>query len=170
MKIVINPKNLVVDSRFAVFRKVRAVIENGDGEFAISIEGSKCIFPGGKCMPLEREEVAIKRELREELGIDVTNDLEKRIVIETIYDDYYDFRTKKYGPRHTITAYYYGKIDSFIDPGKMALTEDEKNENFKSFFVSKEKLIQMIMTDHSNAFNGKYFDDENKIVLENIIC
>ncbi len=169
MKIVINPKNLVVDSSFTVFRKVRAVIENTKGEFAISTEGLKCIFPGGKCMPLESEEVAIKRELREELGIEVTNDLEKRIVIETIYDDYYDFRTKQYGPRYTITTYYYGKTDSSINPCKMALTEEEKNENFKSSFVSKDKLIQMIMTDHSKAFNGKYFDDENKIVLENII-
>lgn len=169
MKIVMNPKNLIVDSTFPIFRKVRAVIENNEGKFAISVESGKCIFPGGKCEPGESEDSAIRRELLEELGIKFSNELEKKLVIETIYDDYYDFRTGKYGPRYTVTAYYYGKTSDEINIDNMRLTDDEINQDFKSFFISKEELIHMIMSDHSYASNGKYFDDENKIVLENII-
>lgn len=48
MKIVINPDNIIVDETFQVFHKVRAVVENDKGEIAISSEGGKYIFPGGK--------------------------------------------------------------------------------------------------------------------------
>ena len=51
----------------------------------------------------------------------------------------------------------------------MNLTKDEINQKFKCFFVPKDELIQMINIDHSLAFNGKYFDLENKIVMDNII-
>ena len=49
MKIVLNPKNLIPDNTWQTFRKVRAVIENEEGCFAISHESGKYIFPGGKC-------------------------------------------------------------------------------------------------------------------------
>lgn len=42
-------------------------------------------------------------------------------------------------------------------------------KNLSVFFVSKDELIKMINIDHSLAFNGKYFDLENKIVMDNII-
>ena len=48
MKITINPDNLICDENFQVFHKVRAIIENESGEFIISNEGGKCIFPGGR--------------------------------------------------------------------------------------------------------------------------
>lgn len=170
MKIVINPNNLFVDDTWQVFYKVRAVIKNKDGKYAISTESDKCIFPGGKCENDETTLSAIKRELFEELGIEFLDfQLEEKFVLEALYDDYYDFRVKKYIPRCTITTYYYGETDNNIDDSKMNLTANEISQNFNISFVSKDELIRMINVDHSNAFNGKCFDEENKIVLENII-
>lgn len=170
MKVIINPKKLVVDDTWQIFYKVRAVIKNDEGKYAISTEAGKCIFPGGKCESAEDELIAIKRELYEELGIKFDDSqLKEMFVLEAFYDDYYDFRIKQYGPRCTITKYFYGETEQNIDYSKMNLTEDELSQKFKSSFVSFDELIKMIKTDHSGAFNGNCFDEENKIVLENII-
>ena len=113
---------------------------------------------------------AIKRELLEEMGINFSDhELLKKFVLETIYDDYYDFRVRGYRARCTITTYFYGETKQDIDTSRMNLTMEEINEEFKISFVSKEDLIKIINTDHSSAFNGRYFDEENKIVYENII-
>lgn len=63
-KIILNDKNLVPDSSWLNFRKVRAIIENKEGKIVISKEGGVYIFPGGKCDGDEKEEVAIKREIK----------------------------------------------------------------------------------------------------------
>lgn len=170
MKIVINPKNLSVTDEWQTYYKVRAVIKNKNGEYAISTESGKCIFPGGKCELEEKPIIAIKRELFEELGIEfLDGQLKEVFVLEAYYDDYYDFRIKKCVPRYIKTVYFYGETSDDINFLKMNLTKDEIEQKFRCFFVSKEKLIQMINVDHCLAFNGKYFDFENKIVMENII-
>lgn len=170
MKIVINPKELVVDDSFQIFHKVRAVIKNDEGKYAITTESGKCIFPGGKLENDEDVFTAIKRELLEELGIEfLDSEIKKEFVLETLYDDYYDFRIKKYIPRYTVTTYFYIETNKEINLGRMNLTSDEINQEFKIFFVSKDELIKMINEDHSMAFNGKYFDLENKIVFDKIL-
>ena len=87
MKIVINPKDLVVDDSFQVFHKVRAVIKNDEGKYAITTESGKCIFPGGKLENDEDVFTAIKRELLEELGIEfLDSEIKREFVLETLYD------------------------------------------------------------------------------------
>ena len=170
MKIVINPKELVVDDSFQVFHKVRAVIKNDEGKYAITTESGKCIFPGGKLENDEDVISAIKRELLEELGIEfIDSEIKEEFVLETLYDDYYDFRIKKYNPRYTVTTYFYIETSKEINLTRMNLTSYEIKQEFKIFFVSKDELIKMINEDHSMAFNGKYFDLENKIVFDRIL-
>ena len=170
MKIVINPKELVVDDSFQVFHKVRAVIKNDEGKYAITTESGKCIFPGGKLENNEDVFTAIKRELLEELGIEfLDSEIKREFVLETLYDDYYDFRIKKYIPRYTVTTYFYIETSKEINLTRMNLTSDEINQEFKIFFASKDELFKMINEDHSMAFNGKYFDLENKIVFDKIL-
>lgn len=169
MKILINPKNLMPNESWQMFRKVRAVIENEYGCFAISVEGGKCIFPGGKCNQGENELLAIQREIKEETGIDFhISDFHKVLELETIYDDAIDYRTNLIMPRHTITTYYYVKTCEKINKEKMNLTEGEKKENFKVSFVDRETLFKMLLEDHSNAMNEKIFDEENQIVMNYI--
>ena len=167
MKIMINPNNLTVDDSFQIFHKVRAIIENDSGEFIISFEAGKCIFPGGKRENGETDLEAIQREIKEETGISISkDDFKELLTLETIYNNYYDYRTDLIKSRYTSTVYYYARTSEKINNKKTSLTNVEIEQNYKAFYVNKNKLIEMIMEDHSNATNGEKFDEENRIVTE----
>lgn len=170
MKIVLNPKNLIPDDTWQKFRKVRAVIENEEGCFAISHESGKYIFPGGKCDNGEDDLTAIQREIKEETGMSLLfSDFHKVLELETMYDDAVDYRTNRVRPRHTITTYYYVKTNQKINIDNMSLTEGEIKENFKIAFVDKETLFKMLLEEHKDAMNWHLFYDENQIVVNNIL-
>ena len=170
MKILINPKNLVPDESWQTFRKVRAVIENEEGCFAISSEAGKYIFPGGKCDKGEADLAAIQREIREETGMILSpEDFHEVLELETMYDNAVDYRTKTVRPRHTITKYYYVKTNQVINQDKMNLTEGEIQENFKISFVDRETLFKMLLEEHKEAMNWQLFYEENQVVVNSIL-
>lgn len=170
MRVILNPKSLIPDRNWQFYRKVRAVIENETGEVVITERAGKYIFPGGKCDENEKELDAIKREIKEETGINFkTSDFNKILELETIYDNFFDHRTGLVKPRHTITTYYYVKTNDNINQKNMYLSEDEIKDDFKCSFVEKKALIKMLMMDHSKLQNGKFFDEENKVIIETIL-
>ena len=170
MKITINPDNLVIDDSFQMFHKVRAIIENENGEYIISQEGGKYIFPGGKRKAGETDIEAIIREIKEETGIFFNEDDFKKILeIETIYKNFYDYRTDSLKPRYTNTIYYYVKCSKKINGKNMNLTSGEIKEKFKVEYVSKEKLFRLLTEDHKESVNGVFFDEENRIILDNFL-
>lgn len=170
MKIIINKKNLIPDDSWQKMRKVRAVIENEEGCFAISHEAGKYIFPGGTCDNDEDNIDAIQREILEETGIDIPKENFKQILeLETLYDDAIDFRTKMIRARHTITTYYYVKTNKKINKDNMSLTEGEIKENFKIAFVERKTLLKMLLEEHKEAMNWHLFYDENQVIAENIL-
>lgn len=145
-RVVLNDKKLVPNSNWLNFRKVRAIIENKNGEIIVSNEGGICIFPGGKCDGEEYEELAIKREIEEETGIKLTNDfMEKILEIEAFYDDFYDFRSDSIKPRHMLTTYFYVKTEKKIDTNKLKLTTDEKRLGFNIFTTGKNNLYKLFL-------------------------
>lgn len=169
MNIVINKNNAQINDDWSIFRKVRAIIKNND-KYAITEEGGKVIFPGGKCDKDEDFDDAIIRELEEETGISFEkNSLENILTLETYYEDFYNYRISKEAPRYTITKYYYVETTSDINKSNQSLTTSEINENFNIKFVTKEELIKLLNIDHSSSVNGKFFDEENKVILENIL-
>lgn len=170
MKIIINSANSTINSDWQEFKKVRAIIKNNKNEYVITKESGKIIFPGGQKENDEDDITAIKRELLEEFGVNFSDkELQQVLEIETFYEEYYDFRIDKQVPRHTTTTYFYIKTDKEINFNNQSLTQNEINQDFKIFFVSKQELINKLLEDHSDAYNGTYFDQENKIILEEII-
>ncbi len=170
MKIVINPDKLAPTEGMQTFRKVRVILENDKGQFAISNEGGKCIFPGGKCEKDETGVSAIQRELEEESGISLKeSDFTEILELETLYKDFYDYRSDSFKPRLTNTIYYYARCSDKINANNMSLTIGEINENFTIAFVDKEQLLRLLLEDHSSAVNGKFFDEENRIIVQQIL-
>lgn len=170
MKIVINPDNSTPDDKWQYFNKVRAIVENGNGELLITSEAGKHIFPGGTREDGESSIDTIIRELEEETGIKFNPlTLEKVLELDTLYKDYYDYRTTRITPRYTKTIYYYVKSNSDINVGKMSLTEGEIKEKFKIAFVDIDTLFELLSRNHSEARNGQFFDNENKVVMEKVL-
>ena len=170
IKIVINPKSLVPDSTWQEFRKVRAIIENENGEIALTSEAGKFIFPGGKCDEGEDNKSAIIRELKEETGMVFSpDDVHEVIIIESMYDDAVDYRTNTVRSRHTLTTYYFVKTKQRINEDNMSLTEGEIKENFKISFVSRDKLFEILREEHREAVNWHLFYDENQAVVKNVL-
>jgi len=170
MKILINPKNLIPNNSWQYFRKVRAIIENKDGCFAISSEAGKYIFPGGKCDKDEDDLLAIQREIREETGmVFSTSEFHKVLELETMYDNAVDYKTNKVRPRHTITTFFYVKTEQTINKDNMDLTKGEIQENFKIFFVDKETLFKLLLEQHKDAMNWQLFYEENQVVVNKIL-
>ena len=170
MKIVINPDNLVPNEEFQTFHKVRVILENSQGQFAISNEGGKCIFPGGKREKNETDLQAIQREVKEETGISLKeSDFLELLELETLYKNFYDYRSKSLKPRFTSTIYYYAKCSDEINTENMNLSPGEISENFSIAFVNKEQLVKLLSKDHSASVNGNFFDEENKIILDNVL-
>lgn len=143
MKILINPKNLVPDDSWQTFRKVRAVIENKDGCFAISNEAGKYIFPGGKCDKNEDDLSAIQREIREETGMVFSaDDFHEVLELETMYDNAVDYRTNKVRPRHTITTYYYVKTDQTINTETWTLLKAKYKKTLKYLLLIEKHYLK----------------------------
>ena len=135
MKIIINPDNLIPDESWQYFYKVRAIIENEKGEIVISEEHGKYIFPGGKREKGETDEEALQRELKEETGIVIgTSDFARILELETLYKDFYDYRSASLKPRFTHIVYYYIKSKDEINFSQMSLTDGEIIGNFKIRF------------------------------------
>lgn len=170
MKIVINPDKLVPTESMQTFRKARVILENDKGQIAITNEGGKCIFPGGKCEKDETGVQTIQRELEEEAGILLKeSDFTEILELETLYKDFYDFRSDSFKPRLTNTIYYYARCSNKITTDNMNLTIAEINENFTIAFVDKEQLLRLLLEDHSSVVNGKFFDEENRIIVQHIL-
>ena len=170
LRITINHKNLIPDETWLYFRKVRAIIENDLDQIAISEEGGKYIFPGGKCEPREDELAAIVREIKEETGISIPfSKFQKVLELETMYDDFYNYRTQSYIPRHTITSYFYATTEEKIDEAKMSLTEAEKKEKFTIHFEDRDSLIECLMEAHTEVETAKFFDEENQIIVKHFL-
>lgn len=170
MKVSINPENSIPDQSWQQVRKVRAIIQNTSGCIAVTVEGGRCIFPGGTCEPNEEERAAITREIKEETGIKFKpEEFHEVLKLETFYEDYFDPVSHSIKPRHTTTTFYYCRTKEDIKYNGLNLTDEEIEDGFKVFFADRDTLIKMILEDHSGQKNGKFFDEENRILFENIL-
>lgn len=69
-----------------------------------------------------------------------------------------------------ITSYFKIMTDKKINLDVQNLTDDEIKENFNIFSCTLIDACSYLQEDHSNVEGGRFFDEENKIVMEEILC
>lgn len=131
-RIVNNPDNLAKDNIDITTNKVRAIILN-NLQISIVDYANILMLPGGKVEPNEDEKNALKRKLKEELGLDISND---KLIPFVEYNNYlcnYPTRDGKKVNKLNTTKYFIVRTGNKINLSNSNLTESEKNQTFKVF-------------------------------------
>ena len=128
MKTITYNMNNLTDLDMTDFAtKVKALMINSNNEITLAYSYNCYQFPGGTKEPGETLTETLKRELKEEVGLDIDTSLMEPIIhAEGYYKDWpVDHRNKK------IDIYYYEvKTDLKPDLSNVNRTEDEKKGGF----------------------------------------
>jgi 8-oxo-dGTP pyrophosphatase MutT (NUDIX family) len=159
MQKIINNSDNLANKELNVTNKVRAIILN-NLEITIVDYANILMLPGGKVDDNEEEKEALKRELKEELGLDINNN---ELIPFIEYNNYlynYPTREGKNINKLVTTKYYIVETNNKIDLSKRNLTENEKNQKFKVFNLSILNINELINDYNSNNPRWVYFKKE----------
>ena len=143
-KIVHNYDSLCEEDINNVVKRAKALIINSNDEIAICFSHNNYFFLGGHVDQDETDFECLKREIKEEAGIDLDFDLEN-IYFSIIY--YNKNYPEKGINTKSITNYYIIKADINVNINNLNLTEDEKNGNFEIKLINKNKIISVLEKD-----------------------
>lgn len=137
---VINDYNLNDEDIQMKVIRVKALILNSSGKLLLVFNNNTYQFPGGHLDENETIEECIKREIKEEIGIELEVNDEPFLCIET-YDNNY-FGT---GKKVLNTIYYYRFFTDLVpDISKTHYDEFEMNSEFKLFYVNFDDVEDFI--------------------------
>ena len=93
-KVVFNDDNLSEEEMDVTINKVRGIILNAKGQILLCKYAGVYLLPGGSIDEGETEKEAFKREIYEETGIEIDEEIEKFLEIQTFNKNYYERRYK----------------------------------------------------------------------------
>ncbi len=139
-KIFINDDNLEIsDLDYEVIR-VKGFVVNSKNEILIAFNNNTYQFPGGHVELNENKEVALSRELKEELGINIASISEPFMEIVTYAKRY--FGTDK----NVCNRIFYYRIlcDDAPNLEETDYDELERQTEFKLFYVRMDELADFL--------------------------
>lgn len=155
---VINLDAMNPEEVNSYFHKVRAIIFDSSGKLYLSMMKGTFTLPGGGVEENETLEEAIKRELKEELGIDVSTD-------ELQYIGNYQFYHKNF-PDFKGRTNRLNEIDLFYVIKEKAFsleacqfTELEKDQNLKIIAIELSEIEGLLNIKNNNPYK-KALDEE----------
>lgn len=139
---VINDDNLELEDVEMEVIRVKALIINSKGKILLVFNNNTYQFPGGHVDDGETIDECIKREIKEEIGINLVVKEDPFLCIET-YDSNY-FNTSK---KVLNTIYYYRFFtDLEPDPSNTMYDELELKSEFNLFYVDFRKIEEFLIS------------------------
>ena len=159
---VINDDNLTEEDIEMKVIRVKALILNSMGNILLAFNNNTYQFPGGHTNDDEEIDDCIKREIKEEVGIDVEVG-EPFLSIETYDSDYFGT-----GKKVLNTIYYY-RVFTDLEPdfSKTKYDELEAKTDFNLFYVDFSRLEEFIVSKiDSNEIDPKIAREMLHVVRE----
>lgn len=168
-KVVFNNANLGKNDINKEVRKVRALIFNKEGQVMVSeFSDGAHILPGGKIDKGETIEEALKREIREETGILISeNEIGEPFLGIVAYDaNYPDSKTGREINKLTKTVFYEIHTGQNIDTTNQNLSEREIKSGLGHKYMNLTRLRYFIETDVKGNYKRNLFNREILKVLD----
>lgn len=143
-----NKDNLLDSEINDTVTRVKALIINSKKDILLGYSYFEYQFPGGHVEENEDLNLALKRELKEETGLDYeTNNLKPIAIKKAYFKDY-----PKIGNNRAIVIYYYEIFDDRIPNIEQAsYTEEEKDGNFVLRYIPLN-IVCDILKDNANIY------------------
>lgn len=163
-----NPNNLEEKDIEECEEKVRLLIKNDKGEILVANYGGAYLLPGGKIDGNESVIEALKREINEEVGLDIDESLISLVTTFNYYQKNYPKRNGKVLNRKITTHYYKTNMNIDLSKYERNLTEKEVKGNFKLEWIKEENLKDVIKNNPNIKDNPRvsYMNDELLKVLD----
>ncbi len=140
MKEVIYNYHNLKDSdinRFSM--RSKAIIKNSNNQILLACVNGNYHLPGGHLEKDESYEECLKRELKEEVGVDLPLKLEKPILTIIHYSkNYPDININS----KSIAKYFEVKEEVIPNYSNIKLTKDERKGNFKLEYLDEDKVLE----------------------------
>ena len=166
MDIINNEYNLNDSDINKFSKKARILIENSKGEILMCKYADIYMLPGGKNDENETIEEGLKREIKEEIGIDLSSFSE--FINYTYYEKDYPYDDTLFN-RKLVTYYYKVNMDFSLNNLNKYLTEREKKNCFEIMWVDKKDIINLVINHNSSNKKDNFFKQELIDILNNYI-
>lgn len=158
-EIITNDYNLKEEDMTEVVKRVKVLIINSNNEVLLGYSHNNYQFPGGHVEEGETLFQTVKREIKEETGIELKiNDMEPFARALGYYKDW-----PEVGKNRKIEIYYYEiKTDEKPSLDNTEYTEHEKDGNFELRYISLDNV------ENELKFNAEKYGDKRGIAREMI--
>ena len=158
-EIIYNRDNLKIEDIDDIVIRTKGLIINNKNEILLAYAHKSYQFPGGHLEKGESLKNCLKREIKEETGIEINNDFIKPFEKITYYSKNYRNSGKN---RKNEIYYYIINTDQNYDINKCSLDELEKEGNFKLENVPLQDVEKLLI---------KSIPDNpiNKIIVEEML-
>jgi 8-oxo-dGTP pyrophosphatase MutT (NUDIX family) len=142
-------------------RKCRVILHDENGRMLIQSIDGLLTLPGGKCEPNESDSSTAKREVKEEVGLELDETTLKPICEIHNYTAEYPRQNGQIGEHYTATKYFSALSDLSLR-GTVQLTDNEKNGHLNTIEIY-EDYARLIIKNHekyTENLRWPYFEPE----------